>query len=56
MTDAVVLVVEANKTPRRTIVMALQRLKDGGATVAGMILNKRVNYIPDAIQNLIGSV
>ncbi len=56
MTDGVVLVVEANRTPRRTIVMALQRLKDAGATVAGMILNKRVNYIPDAIQNLIGSV
>ncbi len=56
MVDGVVLVVEANKTPRRRITMSLQRLADAGASVAGMILNKRVNYIPDAIQNLIDSV
>jgi tyrosine-protein kinase Etk/Wzc len=56
MADGVVVVVEANKTPRRTVMMSLQRLKDAGAGIAGLILNKRVNYIPNAIQNLIDSV
>ena len=55
MTDGVVLVVEANKTPRRTIVMAIERLQDAGGQVAGLVLNKRVNYVPEAIQNLIDS-
>ena len=56
LSDGVVLVAEANKTPRRAILMALQRLKDLDSNLEGIILNKRVNYIPNAIQNLINTI
>ena len=51
--DGVVLVVEANQTPRRSIVMAIDKIQGVGGTVAGIVLNKQVNYVPKVILSLL---
>lgn len=51
--DGVVLVVEANQTPRRSIVMAIDKIQGVGGTVAGIVLNKQVNYVPKIILSLL---
>ena len=53
MSDRVLLVVEANETPRRTVLMAAKRLEAAGARIEGLVLNKQVNYVPEFIQSLL---
>ncbi|MFH0958659.1 MAG: CpsD/CapB family tyrosine-protein kinase [Pseudomonadota bacterium] len=45
-TDGVVIVVEANSTRAEVLDFAIKRLKSVDAPIIGMILNKRVFYIP----------
>ena len=54
--DSVVLVVEANRTPKRTIHMALTRINDFGGQIKGLVLNKQIDYVPEFIQSLISSI
>ena len=56
LSDGVVLVVEANKTPKRTILMAIEKINTAGREIKGIILNKQINYVPSIIQNLINSL
>ena len=47
--DAVLVVVEAEKTRRPLITGLLRSITDNGGKVAGVVLNKRVQHIPDRI-------
>ena len=49
--DAVLFVVEADRTPSITISKALNSFKNAGASVYGIVLNKRSLAIPDWIYN-----
>ncbi len=44
--DGVAIVVEANSTPSEVLDVAISRLKSINAPIVGLILNKRVFYIP----------
>jgi Mrp family chromosome partitioning ATPase len=44
--DSVVIVVEANSTKAEVLNIAINRLKAVEAKIGGLILNKRVFYIP----------
>ncbi len=44
--DSVVIVVEANSTKAEVLDVTINRLKSVDAHIAGLILNKRVFYIP----------
>ena len=44
--DGVAIVVEAGSTPAEVLDVAINRLKSVDAPVVGLILNKRVFYIP----------
>lgn len=56
LSDGVILVVEANQTPKRAIVMAIEKIKAVGGELNGIILNKQNNYVPDVLQNVISSL
>jgi Mrp family chromosome partitioning ATPase len=56
LTDEVILVVEADRTPKRTIIMAKDKIDAVKRRIDGIILNKQVNYVPDVIQNFINSL
>jgi tyrosine-protein kinase Etk/Wzc len=56
LSDGVILIVEANQTPRRAILMAIEKINTVGGQIKGIILNKQVNYVPQVIQNLISSL
>ena len=54
--DEIILIVEANKTPRRTILMAISKIEEIDGNLRGLVLNKQVNYVPEILQNLIASL
>jgi Mrp family chromosome partitioning ATPase len=51
--DAVVLVVEAEVTRRPVAQAAVERIRDSGATLVGLLFNKRRHHIPDAVYRLL---
>jgi Mrp family chromosome partitioning ATPase len=51
--DEIILVVEANKTPKRKIIMAINKLERDGGKMIRLLLNKQINYVPEIIQELI---
>jgi len=51
--DKVILVVEANKTPKRSILMASQKIEKNNGNFHGIILNKQVNFVPFFIQYIL---
>lgn len=55
ISDAVILVVAANETPRRAILMANQKINAVGGEIKGIILNKQINYVPGLVQNFLDS-
>ena len=52
--DGVVLVVEADVTPVSVANRAVELIRDTGANILGVVLNKRRDYIPDRLLQLIG--
>jgi Mrp family chromosome partitioning ATPase len=52
-TDGVVLVVEAEATRRPVARAAVERIRDSGAPILGMLFNKRRHHIPDALYRLL---
>jgi capsular exopolysaccharide synthesis family protein len=52
--DGVILVVEADKTPVGVANRAVELIRDTGANVLGVVLNKRHDYIPERILRLVG--
>ncbi len=52
--DGVILVVEADTTPVSVATRSCQILRDAGANILGVVLNKRRDYIPDVIDRLVG--
>lgn len=51
--DGVVIVVEAGVTPSEVLDHSIEKLKEAGATVLGMILNKRDYHIPKWMYRLL---
>ncbi len=49
--DTVIFVVEAENTSRISVAKALSHLKQAGATISGIVLNKRTFIIPDWTYN-----
>lgn len=54
LVDGVVLVIEADVTPVVIANRAVELIRDAGATLLGVVLNKQKNYIPDRVLQLIG--
>ena len=52
--DGVILVVEADKTPVGLANRAVELIRDTGANVLGVVLNKRHDYIPQKLLRLVG--
>jgi capsular exopolysaccharide synthesis family protein len=52
--DGVILVVEADVTPVSVANRAVELIRDTGANVLGVVLNKRRDYIPERLLQLIG--
>lgn len=52
--DAVILVVEAGRTPRADVRRAVETITAAGGNVAGVILNKRRQWLPGWLEKLIG--
>jgi len=52
--DGVILVVEADVTPVSVANRAVELVRDTGANVLGVVLNKRRDYIPERLLQLIG--
>lgn len=50
--DAVVLVVECEKTKWEVLQMASEKIQKAGGDVLGVVLNKREYYIPDSIYRI----
>lgn len=53
LSDAAVFVVEADRTRAPVVKQAVQILKDSGTNIVGMVLNKRMMYIPRWMYNII---
>jgi Mrp family chromosome partitioning ATPase len=47
--DCVVVVVEAERTRAPMVAAALRRIEAGGGRVAGVVLNKRIQHIPESV-------
>jgi capsular exopolysaccharide synthesis family protein len=54
LVDGVILVVEADVTPVTVANRAVELIRDTGANLLGVVLNKRRDYIPDRLLQLIG--
>ena len=54
LVDGVVLVVEADITPVSVAARAVDLIRDSGANILGVVLNKRHDYIPERVLQLIG--
>jgi capsular exopolysaccharide synthesis family protein len=54
LVDGVILVVEADVTPVSVANRAVELIRDTGANLLGVVLNKRRDYIPDRLLQLIG--
>ena len=50
--DAVILVVECEKTKWEVLQMASEKIQAAGGTAIGVVLNKREYYIPDSIYRI----
>ena len=50
--DAVILVVECEKTKWELIQMASEKIQKAGGNVLGVVLNKREYYVPDSIYRI----
>lgn len=53
LVDGVVLVIEANRTQEKTILMAKEKIEDTGGVIKGIILNKQINYVPSILQTIL---
>lgn len=53
MSDKVLIIIEANETPKRSIVMAIDKINGAGGQIKGFILNKQINYVPPVIQSFL---
>jgi tyrosine-protein kinase Etk/Wzc len=56
LSESVILIVEANHTPKRVIVMAIEKIKSAGGQIKGIILNKQTKYVPSILQDFISSL
>jgi capsular exopolysaccharide synthesis family protein len=54
LVDGVVLVVEADVTPVAVASRAVELIRDTGANLLGVVLNKRRDYIPERVLQLVG--
>jgi capsular exopolysaccharide synthesis family protein len=54
LVDGVVLVVEADVTPVSVAARAVDLIRDSGANILGVVLNKRHDYVPERVLQLIG--
>ncbi len=54
LVDGVVLVLEADVTPVSVATRAVDIIRDAGANLLGVVLNKRRDYIPERVLQLIG--
>lgn len=54
LVDGVVLVVEADVTPVAVANRAVELIRDTGANLLGVVLNKRRDYIPDRVLQFVG--
>jgi capsular exopolysaccharide synthesis family protein len=52
--DAVILVVEADITPVSVASRAVDLIRDSGANLLTVVLNKRNEYVPDRVMQLVG--
>jgi capsular exopolysaccharide synthesis family protein len=52
--DGVILVIEADVTPVAVANRAVELIRDTGANLLGVVLNKRRDYIPDRVLQLVG--
>ncbi len=51
--DGVILVIEANNTPRRSVLMAIEKINGAGGNLKGVVLNKQANYVPEVLQSFL---
>jgi tyrosine-protein kinase Etk/Wzc len=56
LSESVILIVEANHTPKRVVVMATEKIKSAGGQIKGIILNKQTKYVPSILQDFISSL
>lgn len=54
LVDGVILVIEADVTPVAVANRAVELIRDTGANLLGVVLNKRRDYIPDRVLQLVG--
>jgi len=54
LVDGVILVVEADVTPVAVANRAVELIRDTGANLLGVVLNKRRDYIPERVLQLVG--
>jgi capsular exopolysaccharide synthesis family protein len=54
LVDGVILVVEADVTPVAVANRAVELIRDTGANLLGVVLNKRRDYIPERVMQLVG--
>lgn len=54
LVDGVLLVVEADVTPVAVANRAVELIRDTGANLLGVVLNKRRDYIPERVLQLVG--
>jgi Mrp family chromosome partitioning ATPase len=54
LVDGVILVIEADITPVAVANRAVELIRDTGANLLGVVLNKRRDYIPDRVLQLVG--
>jgi len=54
LVDGVILVVEADVTPVGVANRAVELIRESGANIVGAVLNKRRDYIPERVLQLIG--
>ena len=54
LVDGVILVVEADSTPVSVAARATEILRESGANILGVVLNKTRQYIPERFSALIG--
>jgi capsular exopolysaccharide synthesis family protein len=54
LVDGVILVVEADVTPVAVANRAVELIRDTGANLLGVVLNKRRDYIPDRVLQIVG--
>ncbi len=51
--DGVILTVEADQTSRRSLLGAVEKVREAGGTVSGIVLTKRAEYVPEILQSFL---